>query len=61
MIGWLLIYGILMGLLVRMLNHRKLVVAGQPGSPLVRRLLGLWLRLMLIAFIIIQGFHLYCG
>jgi len=59
MINWLLIYGILMGLLLRLVNHGKLVVAGQPCASTAKRLLGLWRRLMIIAFIIIQGFHLY--
>jgi hypothetical protein len=59
MIDWLIIYGIVMGLLLRVLNHRRLVVAGQSGSPLVRRLLGVWVRAMIIAFIVIQGFSLH--
>ena len=48
-----------MGLLLRLLNHGQLVVAGKRNESLAKYYLGWWVRLMIIAFIIIQGFHLY--
>jgi hypothetical protein len=59
MIDWLILYGILMGLLLRLLNHGQLVVAGKRNESLAKYYLGWWVRLMIIAFIVIQGFHLY--
>ena len=52
---WLLIYGFLMGLLLRGLNHNCLVVAGHTRTGLIGRGLGGWVRAILIAFITILG------
>lgn len=59
MINWVIIYGILMGLALRALNHGRLVVPGEPSRPLHLRLLGTWVQLMIITFIIVQGFGLH--
>jgi len=58
-IDWLIIYGILMGALRLLLNHHQPVEPGGTSSYTAKGLFGLWVRWMLIAFIIIQGFHLY--
>ena len=59
MIDWFIVYGILMGALLRVFNHGRLVLPGNPGRSIVKGLLSVWVRLMIIAFIIIQGFSLY--
>jgi hypothetical protein len=59
MIDWLILYGIFMGLLLRMVNHHRLVVAGHSGRGVITWVLSHWVRGMIIVFIIIQGFHLY--
>ena len=59
MIDWLIIYGTLMGALRLLLNHHQPVEPWGTSPYTAKGLLGLWVRLMLIAFIIIQGFHLY--
>lgn len=59
MINWLIIYGILMGGLRLLLNHHRVAALDGESPYTAMNLLGLWVRLMLIAFIIIQGFHLY--
>lgn len=55
MIDWLLIFGFLLGLLLRGLNHNCLVVAGHTRTDLVGRCLGGWVRAILIVFITILG------
>jgi hypothetical protein len=59
MLDWLLLYGILMGLLLRVINHGRLVVAGSPSRGWLQKVFGWYLRMMILAFIIIHGFHLH--
>jgi hypothetical protein len=58
MIDWLIIYGIVMGPLLLLLNNHRLVVSEHTGSFL-RSLPWLWLRCVIIAMVIIQSFHSY--
>ncbi len=59
MINGFLLYGLLAGLLFRVIHHNRLVVPGMPKRGFVYWVSESWLRVVVIAFLIILGSRLH--
>ena len=59
MINLLIIYGFVMGAILRGIHHGRLVVPGNTRPTFLQSLFAAWFRITLIAAIVIQGIRAY--